>query len=145
MVTNIISFEKTFGNIFRSYSELLSKFGDIPFQEYVTKGIFHLVLVILFTNLEGSGIRISSTPREHRNSKSPSTSTVWHRDHRDDNWSCLALGPSTAMCSLFLQHCTLTYKAVVLHDGPCQNLHKGDKVPSLFPLIVSWGSYSPWT
>ena len=25
--------------IFRSYSELLSEFGDIPFQEYVSKGI----------------------------------------------------------------------------------------------------------
>ena len=30
---------KTFGKFFISYSELLSKFGDISFQEYVTKGI----------------------------------------------------------------------------------------------------------
>ena len=29
---------KTFGKFFRSYSELLSKFGDISFQEYVFKG-----------------------------------------------------------------------------------------------------------
>ena len=28
---------------FRSYSELLSKFGDISFQEYVFKGISHPV------------------------------------------------------------------------------------------------------
>ena len=33
---------KTFG-FFRSYSELLSKFGDISFQEYVPRGISHLI------------------------------------------------------------------------------------------------------
>ena len=30
---------KTFGKFFRSYSDLLSKFGEISFQEYVTEGI----------------------------------------------------------------------------------------------------------
>ena len=30
---------KTFGKFFRLYSELLSKFGDISFQEYLSKGI----------------------------------------------------------------------------------------------------------
>ena len=34
---------KTFGNFFRSYSELLSKFGAISFQQYVSKGITHPV------------------------------------------------------------------------------------------------------
>ena len=34
---------KTFGKFFRSYSQLLSKFGDISFQEYVFKGISHPV------------------------------------------------------------------------------------------------------
>ena len=34
---------KTFGKFFRSYSELLSKFCDISFQEYVSKGISHPV------------------------------------------------------------------------------------------------------
>ena len=34
---------KTFGKFFRSYSELLSKFGAISFQEYVFKGITHPV------------------------------------------------------------------------------------------------------
>ena len=33
MVTDVTS--KTFGKFFRSYSELLSKFGEISFQEYV--------------------------------------------------------------------------------------------------------------
>ena len=34
---------KTFGKFFRSYSELLSKFGAISFPEYVSKGITHPV------------------------------------------------------------------------------------------------------
>ena len=34
---------KTFEKSFRSYSELLSKFGDISFREYVSKGISHPV------------------------------------------------------------------------------------------------------
>ena len=34
---------KTFGKFFRSYSELLFKFGAISFQEYVSKGITHPV------------------------------------------------------------------------------------------------------
>ena len=37
---------KTFGKFFRSYSELLSKFGDISFQVYLSKGIYHPVTVI---------------------------------------------------------------------------------------------------
>ena len=43
-VTNITSFEKMFGKFFRSYSVLLSKFGAISFQEYVSKGITDPVL-----------------------------------------------------------------------------------------------------
>ena len=31
---------KTFGKSFRSYSDLLSQFGEISFEEYVTEGIF---------------------------------------------------------------------------------------------------------
>ena len=34
---------KTFGKFFRSYSDLLSKFFEISFQEYVTEGISHPV------------------------------------------------------------------------------------------------------
>ena len=34
---------KTFGKFFRSYFDLLSKFGEISFQEYVTEGISHSV------------------------------------------------------------------------------------------------------
>ena len=49
---------KTFGNFFRSYSELLSKFGAIRFQEYVTKGIsdpvFYGDLVYKLRRVRGS-------------------------------------------------------------------------------------------
>ena len=34
---------KTFGKFFRSYSELLSKFGEISFLDYVSQGITHPV------------------------------------------------------------------------------------------------------
>ena len=34
---------KTFGKFFRSYFNLLPKFGEISFHEYVTEGISHQV------------------------------------------------------------------------------------------------------
>ena len=40
--TCITSFEKTFGKFFGSYSELLSKFSEISFQEYVSEWISNL-------------------------------------------------------------------------------------------------------
>ena len=38
---HIYKFRKTFGKLFRSYSELLSKFAEISFQEFVSKGVPH--------------------------------------------------------------------------------------------------------
>ena len=80
---------KTFGKFFRSYSELLSKFGNIPFQEYFFK-----------RNLSPGVLRRSSlqTKESQRhtefhlvgfeNSQTPSTTTVWPSDHREDYMSC---------------------------------------------------------
>ena len=51
---------KTFGKFFRSYSELLSKFGAISFQDYVSQGITHPVLS---TNFGGSKVKRISSPR----------------------------------------------------------------------------------
>ena len=55
---------KTIGEFFRSYSELLSKFGAIPFQEYVRKGISHPVfygdLVYKLRRVRGSTNCIAS-------------------------------------------------------------------------------------
>ena len=50
---------KTFGKFFRSYSELLSKFGDISFQEYLSKGISHPVF---FDDLVYKLRRVKDTP-----------------------------------------------------------------------------------
>ena len=55
---------KTFGNFFRSCSELLSKFGAISFLEYVSKGITHPVfyggLVYKLRRVKGEANFISS-------------------------------------------------------------------------------------
>ena len=39
---------KTFGKFFRSYSDILFKFGEISFQDYVSQGIAHLVFYVLY-------------------------------------------------------------------------------------------------
>ena len=53
---------KTFGKFFRSYSELLSKFGEISFQDYVPQGITHPVYKLRRvkgeTNFISSGSKI---------------------------------------------------------------------------------------
>ena len=58
---------KTFGKFFRSYSELLSKFGAISFQEYVSKGITHQVfygdLIYKLTRVKSESNFISSGSR----------------------------------------------------------------------------------
>ena len=63
---------KTFGKFFMSYSELLSKFGAISFQEYVSKGITHPVFYgdLVYKTKEGQrrsefylvGLENSQTP-----------------------------------------------------------------------------------
>ena len=37
---------KTFGKFVRSYTDLLSKFGEISFKEYVSEGISHPVVLL---------------------------------------------------------------------------------------------------
>ena len=47
---------KTFGKFFRLYSDILSKFDEISFQEYVSEGIFYPVYKLRRSNAK----RISS-------------------------------------------------------------------------------------
>ena len=68
---------KTFGKFFRSYSELLSKFGDISFQEYLSKGISHPVVY------DESSLQAKEDQRHTKfllvgfeNSQTPSMTTV---------------------------------------------------------------------
>ena len=60
-------FRKAFKTFFRSYSEPLSYFGALSFQEYVTKGISYPVFYVdLVYKLEWSGAQKISFPREQK-------------------------------------------------------------------------------
>ena len=102
---------KTFGKYFRSYSELLSKFGDISFQEYLSKEISHPVF---YGDLVYKLRRVKGTP----NFISSGSKIVKRLSRRQydpliiERTICLVLGPSTALYRLFLKYCTLTKKAV---------------------------------
>ena len=110
---------KTFGKFFRSYSELLSKFGAISFQEYVSKGITHPVfygdLVYKLrrikneSNFISSGSKIVKRLRRRQYDPEIIERTIG-----------LVLGPFTALYRSFLKRCTLTNKAVgtTLMDVP---------------------------
>ena len=123
---------KTFWKIFRSSAERLSKFGAIPFQEYLTKGNSHPVfygdLVYKLRRVRGStDFMTSRTKLVKRHRRRQFDQGIIEKTIR------LVLGPSTDMYRLFLKHCTLTNKRWELHDRPCLNLHRGDKVLSFVP------------
>ena len=102
---------KTFGKFFRSYSELLSKFGAISFTEYVFKGITHPVfygdLVYKLRRIKSESNFISSgskiVKRLRRRQYDP---VIIERT------TGLVLGPFTTLYKSFLKRCTLTNKAV---------------------------------
>ena len=96
---------------FRSYSELLSKFGEISFQDYVSQGITHPVfygdLVYKLRRVKGEANFISSgskiVKRLRRRQYDPAII---------ERTIGLVLGPFTALYRSFLKRCTLTNKAV---------------------------------
>ena len=102
---------KTFGKFFRSYSELLSKFGEISFQDYVSQGIAHPAfygdLVYKLRRVKGEANFISSSSkivkRLRRRQYDPAII---------ERTIGLVLGPFTALYRSFLKRCTLTNKAV---------------------------------
>ena len=91
--------------------EFLSKFGDISFQEYVFKLISHPVF---YGDLVNKFRRVKDTP----NFISLGSKIVKRLRRRQydpliiERTKGLVLGPCTALCRLFLKHCTLTNKAV---------------------------------
>ena len=102
---------KTFGKFFRSYSELLSKFGDISFQEYLSKGISHPVF---YGDLVYKLRRVKDTPN-FISSGSKIVERLRRRQYDPviiERTIGLVLGPSTALYEPSLKHCTLTNKAV---------------------------------
>ena len=129
---DITSFEKTFGQFFRSYSELLSKFGDISFQEYLSKGISHPVF---YGDLVYKLRRIKDTPN-FISSGSKIAKRLRRRQYDPviiERTIGLVLGPCTALYKPFLKHCTVTKRRLGLYDGPCPNLLRGDKVLIFVP------------
>ena len=96
--------QKTFGKFFRSYSELLSKFGEISFQEYVSKGITQPVFygdIVYKSNFISSGSKIVKRLRRRQYEPEIIERTIG-----------LVLGPFTALYRSFLKRCALTNKAV---------------------------------
>ena len=106
-----LKLRKIFGKFFRSYSNLLSKFGEISFQEYVTEGISHPVFygdlvyklrrVRCVANFVSSGSKIVKRLRRRKYDPLIIERTIG-----------IVLGPSTALYRSFLEHFTLTNKAV---------------------------------
>ena len=93
------------------FLELLSKFGAISFQEYVFKGISHPVF---YGDLVYKQRRVKDTPN-FISSGSKIVKRLRRRQYDPliiETTIGLVLGPCTALCRLFLKHCTLTYKAV---------------------------------
>ena len=65
-------------------------------------------------------------------SQTPSTSTVWPIDHREDDRSCA--WPLYSLVQIFPKalHSDIT-RQLGLYDGTCPNLLRGDKAPILVP------------
>ena len=98
---------KTFGKFFMSYSEHLSKFGAISFQDYVSQGITHPVFYGDLRRVKGKANFISSgskiVKRLRRRQYDPAII---------ERTIGLVLGPFTALYRSFQKRCTLTNKAV---------------------------------
>ena len=102
---------KIFGKFIRSYSDLLSKFGEISFQEYVTEGISH-------PDFYGDLVYKQRRVKCDANFVSSCSKIVKRLRRRKydpvilERTIGLVFGPSTALCRYFLKHCTLTNKTV---------------------------------
>ena len=104
------SLRKTFWKFFRSYSELLSKCGEISFRDYVSQGITHPVFYgdlvyklrrVGEANFISSGSKIVKRLRRRQYDPAIIERTIG-----------LVLGPFTALYRSFLKRCNLTNKAV---------------------------------
>ena len=132
---------KTFGKFFRSYSELLSKFGDISFQECVSKGISHPVS---YGDLVYKLMRVKDTP----NFISSGLKIVkrFRRRQYDpliiERPIGLVLGLFTALYRPFLKHCTLTNKAVGTIRRALSKPPQRRQGPNLRPLWLLVGTPS---
>ena len=132
---------KTFGKFFRSYSELLSKFGDISFQEYLSKGISHPVF---YGDLVYKLRRVKDTPN-FISSGSKIVKRLRRRQYDPviiERTIGIVLRPFTALYKPFLKHCTLNYKAVGTIWRALSKPPQRRQSWSLSPLIVSRDAFS---
>ena len=132
---------KTFGKFFRSYSELLSKFGDISFQEYLSKVISHPVF---YGDLVYKLRRVKDTPN-FISSGSKIVKRLRRRQYDPviiERTIGLVLGPSTALYEPFLKHCTLTNKAVGTIRRALSKPPQRRHGPDLCPLWLLVGTPS---
>ena len=128
-----------FGKVFRSYSELLSRFGAIPSQEYVTKGTSRLVLygdlVYKVRRVRGSTYFIASGTKIVKRLRR------WHYDPGIiEKTIGIVLGPSTSLYRLFIKHCTLTHHAVGTTWRALSKPPQRRQGPELCPLWLSVGT-----
>ena len=123
----------TFGKFFRSYSDLLSKFGEISFQEYVTEGISHpvfygdLVYKLRRVKCEGNFVSVGSKIVKHLRRRKYDPLII-------ERMIALVLGPSTSLHRSFLKHCTP--KSWGLYEGTCPNLLRHCPDPRPLWLLV---------
>ena len=110
-----------------SYSDLLSKFVEISFQEFVSEGISHPVfycdLVYKLRRVKSEANFVSSGCKKVKRLR--------HRTYDKEiieRAIGLVLCPSTALYRSFLKHCTLNYKAVWTIWRTLSNLLRGDRV-----------------
>ena len=102
---------KIFGKFSRSYSDILSTFGEILFQEYDSEGTFHPVvhgdLVYKLRSVKYEAIFFLSgfkvVKRLRRRKYDPVIIEMT---------KCIVLGPSTALYRSFLKRCILNNKAI---------------------------------
>ena len=102
---------KLFGKLFRSYFELLSKFGEMSFQEYVFDGISHPVF---YSDLVYK-LRCVKCKANFVSSGSKKVKRLRRRNYDPviiERTIGLVLSPSTALYISFLKHCIRTNKAV---------------------------------
>ena len=124
-----------------SYSELLSKFGAILFQEYVSKGITHPIfygdLVYKLRRVKGEANFISSGSKIVKRLR---------RRQYDPAIIERTIGPVlclfTASYRSFLKRCTRLTRRFGLYDGPCLNL-RGDRVLIPVPSDCKSGLLQP--
>ena len=143
---------QTLGKFFRSYSELLSKFREISFQEYISEGITKPVFCddVVYKLRRVKEQRISSHRiRKIRLLVTPSTSNVWISDHREDYRSCSRPSTDISWCTLYKKAVATTKCVYRTLPKPSQRRQGTDPRPFwLFvgtPSALDLSSLTVWT